>query len=179
MKNIGQLFMISALTGLGILLMVTTCGVFKHRTYGIGTGVLFAALLCFYLVYRILLEEKKQKQFLSWLTEHKNEIGKKTLLFEGSPILDRTIITQYYLVISLIIVSYKMPSRYFVKDHHITPFHSFFFSLMSMCLGWWGIPWGPIYTFQALFKNLTGGKSTSVSALIARLDEQEKAANQR
>lgn len=31
-------------------------------------------------------------------------------------------------------------------------------SLITWLLGWWGIPWGPIYSVQALFANALGGK---------------------
>lgn len=31
------------------------------------------------------------------------------------------------------------------------------YSLISLLLGWWGIPWGPIWTLQTLFRNLGGG----------------------
>jgi hypothetical protein len=31
------------------------------------------------------------------------------------------------------------------------------YSLGTLLLGWWGIPWGPIFTVQAIAKNLRGG----------------------
>jgi len=31
------------------------------------------------------------------------------------------------------------------------------YCLGTLLLGWWGIPWGPIYTVQAIAKNLRGG----------------------
>jgi len=31
-------------------------------------------------------------------------------------------------------------------------------SLKTLLLGWWGIPWGPIYSVQAIFSNLFGGE---------------------
>ena len=31
-------------------------------------------------------------------------------------------------------------------------------SLITLLLGWWGIPWGPIRTVQALYINLRGGQ---------------------
>jgi len=30
-------------------------------------------------------------------------------------------------------------------------------SLLTGVLGWWGIPWGPIFTFQSIFRNFKGG----------------------
>ncbi|MGK7948822.1 MAG: hypothetical protein AB4368_08455 [Xenococcaceae cyanobacterium] len=32
------------------------------------------------------------------------------------------------------------------------------YSLITLLLGWWGIPWGPIRTVQALYINLRGGQ---------------------
>jgi hypothetical protein len=31
------------------------------------------------------------------------------------------------------------------------------YCLLSLLLGWWGFPWGPIYTPLTLFNNLSGG----------------------
>jgi hypothetical protein len=34
-------------------------------------------------------------------------------------------------------------------------------TLVTWLLGWWGIPWGPVYTVQALVQNLLGGTKPS------------------
>ena len=31
------------------------------------------------------------------------------------------------------------------------------YSFFTFLLGWWGIPWGPIYTVQAIYRNFKGG----------------------
>jgi hypothetical protein len=43
------------------------------------------------------------------------------------------------------------------------------YTLVSLVAGWWGIPWGPIYTIQSVFKNLRGGIDVTdeINALIA------------
>jgi lipopolysaccharide export LptBFGC system permease protein LptF len=41
------------------------------------------------------------------------------------------------------------------------------FSLLSFLLGWWGIPWGPIYTVQALWNNFQGGKDVTTEVLAS------------
>lgn len=39
---------------------------------------------------------------------------------------------------------------------------------ITWLLGWWGVPWGPIYSIQALFINMLGGKQpTNVNARLA------------
>ena len=35
------------------------------------------------------------------------------------------------------------------------------YTLLSLVLGWWGLPWGPIRTIQAIFVNLTGGQDVT------------------
>lgn len=39
-------------------------------------------------------------------------------------------------------------------------------ALASLVLGWWGIPWGRVYTLQAAWTNLKGGKRQTVGALL-------------
>jgi hypothetical protein len=38
---------------------------------------------------------------------------------------------------------------------------------LSAFLGWWGIPWGPIYTIQSLSKNISGGKDVTDQVLAS------------
>lgn len=68
--------------------------------------------------------------------------------------------------ISLLVITFKRSSDiYFVR-----PGESFFgvglgFTLLSLIMGWWGIPWGPIYTIGAIFTNLSGGKDITREVL--------------
>ncbi|WP_206170885.1 hypothetical protein [Phragmitibacter flavus] len=41
------------------------------------------------------------------------------------------------------------------------------YSLLSSVVGWWGFPWGPIYTIGALISNFRGGKDVTVQVLEA------------
>jgi hypothetical protein len=69
----------------------------------------------------------------------------------------------YLWVVSLLIVSFKRPS----KVHYIPPGESALmrglpYTMCSVLFGWWGIPWGLIYTAEAIFENLGGGKDVTV-----------------
>jgi hypothetical protein len=35
------------------------------------------------------------------------------------------------------------------------------YTLLSLLLGWWGLPWGLLYTPLAVFTNLTGGRDVT------------------
>ena len=41
------------------------------------------------------------------------------------------------------------------------------FTAISLLVGWWGIPWGPIYTVQTMVMNLKGGKDVTREVIAA------------
>jgi hypothetical protein len=45
------------------------------------------------------------------------------------------------------------------------------YSLVSGLVGWWGIPWGPIWTIGALFSNAWGGKDVTREVLTQKYGE--------
>ena len=64
--------------------------------------------------------------------------------------------------ISVLILTFKRSSDVqFVRPRESTFGKSFGYTLLSLLLGWWGFPWGPIYTLQAVFTNLGGGKNVT------------------
>ena len=48
------------------------------------------------------------------------------------------------------------------------------YSLVSLVLGWWGIPWGPFWTVQTIIGNLRGG--TDVTDEILALEPSRQTA---
>ncbi len=81
----------------------------------------------------------------------------------------RFVIFEY--CISLIAVTFKRSSNiYFVRSGGSVLGKAFGFSLVSLLLGWWGIPWGPIYTISSLLRNLRGGTDVT-SEVVASLSD--------
>lgn len=67
---------------------------------------------------------------------------------------------------SIIVMTFKRGCDvYFIKAGESTVKHSIGFTLITLLFGWWGIPWGPIYSIGALFSNLTGGKDITQEVL--------------
>ncbi|HKE33370.1 MAG TPA: hypothetical protein VKD65_16680 [Candidatus Angelobacter sp.] len=77
----------------------------------------------------------------------------------------------YYYCISIIIMTFRRGSPiYFIKAGESTLSKGLPWTLLSLLLGWWGIPWGPIWTIQSFAVNFGGGKdvtATVVNALSA------------
>ena len=68
----------------------------------------------------------------------------------------------YQYCISILVMSFKRPSDiYFVRKDGNRLTKGLPFSLVSFLLGWWGIPWGIIYTFGSLGTNFGGGKDVT------------------
>ena len=64
--------------------------------------------------------------------------------------------------ISIIVMTFRRSTNvYFIKEGQGTTGKSIGFTLISLILGWWGIPWGPIYTVGSLITNLGGGKDVT------------------
>jgi hypothetical protein len=70
--------------------------------------------------------------------------------------------------ISILVVSFKRGSDiHFVKYGESTISKSIGYILLTFVLGWWGIPWGPIYTVQSIYNNLKGGKDVTSDVVNA------------
>jgi hypothetical protein len=64
--------------------------------------------------------------------------------------------------VSLIIVTFRDTSGvYLIRSGENTAGKSFLFTIVSFLIGWWGVPWGPKYTMQAIRTNLKGGKDVT------------------
>ncbi|MEO0535956.1 MAG: hypothetical protein AAF215_19035 [Cyanobacteria bacterium P01_A01_bin.123] len=76
------------------------------------------------------------------------------------------VIFQY--CISVVLLTFKRSSDiYFIRADESPGKQALPFTLISIFLGWWGIPWGPIYTIQSLHTNFTGGKDVTQPVLSA------------
>src|SRR6266849_3218745 len=66
----------------------------------------------------------------------------------------------FYRVVSLILVTTRTPVQgvYCSACAKRTSLNS---SRISSIGGWWGFPWGPIWTIGSIFKNASGGKNSS------------------
>jgi len=77
--------------------------------------------------------------------------------------------------ISIIILTFKRTSAVcFIKQGESAFGRALLYSLISLLFGWWGIPWGPIYTIGSLITNLRGGKDVT-GDFIAAADQDADA----
>jgi hypothetical protein len=82
----------------------------------------------------------------------------------------------YMYTVSIVVLTFRRSSAvHFIRSGENATARGLRYTLIALFLGWWGIPWGPIYTIQALRKNLGGGIDVTqeVVATLAGGVEQE------
>jgi|SRR5947209_7222951 len=74
----------------------------------------------------------------------------------------------YYYCVSLLVVTFRRGSNiHFIRAGESSVSKGLMWTLLTLVMGWWGIPWGPIYTFQSLAVNLRGGKDVTAETVNA------------
>ena len=68
--------------------------------------------------------------------------------------------------VSIVVLTFRRASDiYFLRQGESAVTKGLPFTLLSLVAGWWGIPWGPIYTIQSVYNNSRGGKDVTESVL--------------
>ena len=92
----------------------------------------------------------------------------------------------YSYTISLIVVTYKKTSGvYLIREDENAIRRGFPWTFTAAIFGWWGIPFGPKYTFESIRRNMKGGHdvtdevmATVAGHLLFREAEKQKANHQ-
>lgn len=81
----------------------------------------------------------------------------------------------YQFCISILIMTFKRSSNiYFISHEQNAVVKGLPYTLLSLLLGWWGIPWGPIYTIQSVWVNFQGGKNVTQEILASMASAAQK-----
>ncbi|WP_281235107.1 hypothetical protein [Flavobacterium gelatinilyticum] len=79
--------------------------------------------------------------------------------------------------ISFILMTLKRSSDiYFIRPGENTFKYSYGYVLLNFFIGWWGFPWGPIYTIGSLYHHIVGGKDFT-QVVMSELIQHDPEAN--
>jgi hypothetical protein len=147
-----------------------TFGPEPNPTEALG-GVIIAAILIS-LFFAAKYHEKQAGEFEGWITHNVHAIERGGALYQNEILVTpATVLTRYQVVFSFLIVTYKLPTRIYIVGHQATGFVATVCTMISLVFGWWGIPWGPIYTVQVVARNVRGGFTQSVAERLAAIPE--------
>lgn len=69
---------------------------------------------------------------------------------------------RYEFALSIFVMTWRTKSKpHFIPHDRNAVVAGLPYVLLSLIVGWWGFPWGPIYTIGSIFTNLTGGDDVS------------------
>lgn len=72
----------------------------------------------------------------------------------------------YPYAISIVIMSFRNNSDiHFVRPGESSTTPGIKYMALSALLGWWGIPWGPIYTIGSIYHIAKGGKDVTAEVM--------------
>lgn len=73
----------------------------------------------------------------------------------------------YYYCISILVITFRRGSPvYFVRAGESRLKKGLPYTILSLVAGWWGIPFGPIFTIQSLWVNCRGGKDVTDQIVV-------------
>ena len=73
----------------------------------------------------------------------------------------------YQFCVSFLVVTlYRSSQVHFIRGNESAVARGMKYTLLSLALGWWGIPFGPICTIVAVAVNLSGGRNITPTAGI-------------
>jgi hypothetical protein len=83
----------------------------------------------------------------------------------------------FQFTISVLVMTFRRSSDiYFIRSGESRLIKGLPFTLMTFLLGWWGIPWGPIYSVGSLVNNLNGGKDVTQEILNSYSNQESQTA---
>ncbi len=143
-------------------------------TEGIAGLVIAASLIGLWWLTRE--QDRLNREFVAWLSDNAAAIASGGSRYKETLITGKTEITQYQVALSFLIVSIKVPSRFLIAGDTSKTAIAWSYTIASVVFGWWGIPWGPVYTIQSVFRNLKGGHKQKVWDILAIIQKSESQA---
>ena len=160
--------------GIGAILLFALS--FMNATTGmieaaIAYGVFGSMLVAFSAIYIFAIKPANEKvsrdKVLEWLKKNEDKILSEGMEYKGHFVNGDTRLISYCIVYSAIIFTRKDFTNYCIKGSSRSYRVGFISTTFNLIMGWWGIPWGPIYTPQSLYINLAKTKSCSVCELLS------------
>lgn len=138
----------------------------------IGSIIIFFS---FYLIYyKLWIEEQKYLHFVIWVERNKHKLlNGEMLVYEHSQVSLQTNLAHFEACFSIIFLTVQMQSRFLFEEKDRRLFTGFFYTLFTFIFGWWGIPWGPIYTIKIIGSNIFGGRLMTVEELLEKIKKDK------
>ncbi len=113
------------------------------------------------------------ESFVNWLALNLQAIRDGSAMFNGERVTVDSVVTQYELCYSILILTSKKRSSFLLMGTPEQKRTVATYTLLTLLFGWWGIPWGFIWSPAIIANNLFGGIKLTVGQLISFLENPE------
>jgi hypothetical protein len=142
----------------------------KQDLTGSVITILFCAIIAIgtaYCLYCRFKWTKENQRFTQWLIVNAEKIRQnQQAYFRSQRITPETELVCHHVVFSPLIVSTRTQTHWIIKGVEPRFWNAIAASLYTLFYGWWGIPFGLIWTPVAVVKNLGGMTTIRVSDLL-------------
>jgi len=111
-------------------------------------------------------EERQSDKLLTWIFTNADTIETGTAFYKNEPVHKKTRLVQHKICISFLLFTAKIDTRLTISGSISSTLTNIFCTLFTLGFGWWGIPWGPVYTFTSIRHNLDRSSYNLVGDLI-------------
>lgn len=133
-----------------------------------GTACLAISLSMLGMLGWVWTSHRRAEKTLRWLVANKDRLTDKPEFFNDAPVFDKTISKKSKLRSFQVVTSAFLFTSVdeLGLEFRTGIWAGLFASTWTLIFGWWGLPWGPIRTIQALIHNCTGGNNISAAGAI-------------
>ncbi|URN96553.1 MAG: hypothetical protein NAG76_10160 [Candidatus Pristimantibacillus lignocellulolyticus] len=146
--------MASALFAIAAFILFSSVFTLSKGNTSMSISLLIITCIIAFFGFLLYRDEKQGKQFKEWLLSNSDHIRTHGDTFNGVRIDNQTQFMQYEICFSWVLISYRIKTSYYVKEYHPTAMLNILFCLFTCLFGLWAMPLGPIYTFQAVNRNV-------------------------
>lgn len=135
----------------------------RYPDAGVGLAI---SLVLVFLARCVRRDQLQSHAFSEWLLSNEQDIRRTGIDRDGVIVTLDTEVVQYRLALSLVLLDASLTSRPFFVESPEAASTRRLFNVLSLTLGWWGFPAGPIHTLGALSTNLRGGERRTVEEIL-------------
>lgn len=111
-------------------------------------------------------EDRERAALLRFMHENVAAIRAGEASYRGFTLTYATRVRTCEIVLSFLVVSLTVPSRLIIVGGPRHRSVQVACSLITFVFGWWGLPWGPLWTIKAITNNLRGKPEVTVGELL-------------
>ena len=118
-------------------------------------------------------QDEVQEKFLEWVLLNQEAITSGGAVFEGQTVTPESEGVRFETCCSILILTLRKKTPMFLSGSKQATQSQFIATFVSLLLGWWGVPFGVIFTPLVVANNLWGGEKTKVANILEAVNHPD------